>query len=93
MSLQFQHCLDNEYFKKIETLAALCLYGQNVKIATHRAVTDVCDFARKNTDNPGSYLLALKNRLIAAANRTHPSMSGYKSTMEYAASLIAIHKA
>ena len=93
MGAQFENYLNNEYFKKIEALAALSLYGQNVKIATHHIVKDICDFAKRNSDNPKTYLLALKDQLTTAANRTHPSMSGYKSTLEYAAWLIAIHKA
>lgn len=93
MGAQLENHLDNEYFKKIETLAALSLYGQNVKIATHHIVKDICHFARNNADNPKAYLLALKEQLSSAAKHTHPSMSGYKSTLEYAAWLITLHKA
>jgi len=93
MGAQRENHLSNQYFKKIETLAALSLYGKNVKIATHHTVKDICDFARKNADSPKADLLALKDKLIAAAKHTHPSMSGYRSTLEYAASLIVIHKA
>lgn len=92
MSAQLEKKINDEYFKKIETLAALSLYGQNVKIATHHIVKDICEFAKNNADNPKMYLLALKDQLTAMANRTHPSMPGYKSTLEYAASQIAIHK-
>ncbi|AIY41270.1 hypothetical protein LT85_2112 [Collimonas arenae] len=92
MSTQLEKISIDAYFKKIETLSALSLYGQNVKIATHHIVKDVCEFAKNNANNPNTYLLALKEQLTAMANRTHPSMPGYKSTMEYAASLIVIHK-
>jgi hypothetical protein len=92
MSTQRKSYLNNEYFKKIEALAVLSLHGQNVKIATHHIVKDICDFARENADTQKVDLLALKDKLSSAAIHAHPSMSGYKSTLEYAASLIVIHK-
>lgn len=47
MGAQLENYFSNEYLKKIEALAALSLYGQNVKIATHRVVKDICDSAKK----------------------------------------------
>lgn len=90
MGTQRENLFDDEYFKKIETLAALSVYGQNVKIAIHRIAKDACHSAAIKADDPKAYLLALKGQLTALADRTHPSMPGYKKTLEYAASLLVI---
>ena len=92
MSAQLEHCLNNDYFKKIEALAALSLYGQNVKIAIHHIVSDACSFAANQVGDPAMHLLAFKDRLTVLANRTHPSMPGYKKTLEYAASLVVVRQ-
>jgi hypothetical protein len=47
MQAPHKNCLEHDYFKKIETLAALSLYGQNVKIAIHNIVKDIYNFAEK----------------------------------------------
>ena len=92
MQAPHKNCLEHDYFKKIEALATLSLYGQNVKIAIHHIIKDAYDFSRKNSDNSEAYLLALRDQLTTVARRTHPSMPGYKTAFEYAASLIVISK-
>lgn len=93
MSVQLENCLNNEYLKKIEALAALSLYGQNVKIAIHHIVKDACSFAANQAGDPTMHLLAFKGRLTELAKRTHPSMPGYIKTLEYAASLVVVQPA
>lgn len=79
-------CID-----KIQTLAALSIYGESVKMGVRVSLYKACDYLILNKiENTKSNLLILKERLMMLANATHSNLPNYKKVLIYAASLIDI---
>ncbi|MQR01240.1 hypothetical protein [Glaciimonas soli] len=91
MDVQRESDLIDECINKIQTLAALALYGDNVELAVQVIINEARFYCSTiKTDESRANLLALKNRLNKLANFTHPSLPAYKKTLQFAASAVMI---
>jgi len=92
MDIQRESDLIDECINKIQTLAALALYGDNVELAVQIAINEVRHYySMIKTDESGANLLALKDRLNKLATFTHASLPDYRRTLQDAASAVIIN--
>lgn len=93
MEVDIENCFIDECLDKIQTLAALSLYGDNVELAILVVIHDACRYLiLSKAGDPERNLLAFKEQLSKLAAHTHRSLPHYKKTLAYAASLIVIHQ-
>jgi len=93
MNAHIENCLIDEYIDKIQTLAALSLYGDSVDLAILVVIHDACRYLiLSKPGDPERNLLAFKAQLGMLAADTHRSLPHYRKTLTYAASLIVIHQ-
>ncbi|WP_211441652.1 hypothetical protein [Collimonas humicola] len=93
MDIHIEHCFIDECVDKIQTLAALSLYGDSVELEILVVIHDACRYLiLSKPGDPELNLLAFKERLAKLAAHTHRSLPHYKKTLAYAASLIVIHQ-
>ncbi|MEM4990236.1 hypothetical protein V8G57_22790 [Collimonas sp. H4R21] len=91
MDVHIEEEMISEYVNKIQALAVLALYGQNVDSPIKSVVSEACYFLLRQRSDATANLLAFKSRLTKMGNDAHYSLPEYKKPFEYAASLVAIH--
>lgn len=93
MDVHIENCFIEECIDKIQTLAALSLYGESVDLAILVVIHDACRYLiLSKPGDPELNLLTFKEQLTSLANHTHSSLPNYRKTLAYAASLIVIHQ-
>ncbi|WP_211443806.1 hypothetical protein [Collimonas humicola] len=90
MDARIEEELINEYIHKIQALAVLALYGQNVDSSIKSVISEACYFFFLQRSDAAANLIAFKSRLTKMADVTHYSLPEYKRPLEYAASLVSI---
>jgi hypothetical protein len=91
MDAHIEEELINEYIHKIQALAVLALYGQNVDSSIKSVISEACYFFFLQRSDATANLVAFQSRLTKMANVVHYSLPEYKKPLEYAASLVAIY--
>ena len=93
MDAHIEEDMINDCIKKIQALAVLALYGGNVDSNIESVIYEACYllFISKKCDVTVN-LWELKSQITKMANVAHYSLPDYKKSLEYAASLVAIHQ-
>ena len=91
MDAHIEEELVNEYINRVQALAVLALYGQNVDASIQSVISEACYFLFRQRTDATANLLAFKSRLTKMADVAHYSLPEYKKPLEYAASLVAIN--